>query len=282
MPDRTTHQKQIIQAVLNRYNTAAGLAYSMTRWPDEEERNSRACDAYAESPGQVPLAIEHTLIPSFDLQKKHDAQFMKVIGDLEAELKHSFPFDLSLSIPMFAIQKGQDWGQIKATVKAWLLANTSEIPAGRSKVSIPGAPFEVELNRDDDLPPVFSVARWLDSSLNVPEQVTDSIAGALADKDDQLTRYWQDGSQTLLVLESQDIALVNRGMVYKAFLAAHARVNPRHISQVWLAETYEPDERYLFIYCLLANQEIMDRVNPPNAMFGPRYADHWERTVRKP
>jgi hypothetical protein len=277
MPDRTTHQKEIIQAVLNRYNTTSGLAYSVTRWPDEEERNSRACDAYAESSGQVPLAIEHTLIPSFDLQKKHDAQFMKVIGDLEAELKHSFPFDLSLSIPMFAIQKGQDWLQIKTAVKSWLLANTAAIPAGRSKVSIPGVPFEVELNRDDDLPPLFSVARWLDSSLNIPEQLTGCIAGALADKDDQLTRYWQDGNQTLLILESQDIALVNRGMIYQAFLAAQARVNPKRIGQVWLAETYEPDRDYLFIYCLLADQGTMDRVNPPNAMFGPRFAAHWAK-----
>jgi len=277
MSNRTTHQKTLIHAVLTHYNTASGLAYGVTRWPDEEERNNRACDAYAESSGQVPLAIEHTLIPSFDLQKQHDAQFMRVIGDLEVELKHSFLFDLSLSIPMFAIQKGQDWPEIKTTVKGWLLANADTIPAGRSKVSIPDVPFDVELTRDDDLAPLFSVARLLDSSLNIPEQLAASIAGALADKDEQLTRYWEDGSQTLLILESQDIALVNRGMIYKAFLAAHAQVNPKHVREVWLAETYGPDENFLFIYCLLADQAIMDRVNPPNAMFGPRHSDHWTK-----
>jgi len=278
MNNRLIRQKKVINAVLQRYNQAAETAYTIMKWPDEEERNARACDAYAESPGLPNLAIEHTIIPSFPLQKQYDAQFMRVIGDLEAELKHSFPFQLSLAIPMLSIRKGQDWAQIKEAVKAWLIANSTAISVGHSSATIPGIPFEVSLDRDNDLPPLFTVARWLDSSLNVREQLADSIAAALTDKDHQLSGYFQAGDQTLLILESQDIALVNRGMIYKAFLTARALVRPKHIGQVWLAETYEPEEGYLFIYCLLADQNQMDRVNPANAMFGPRYAKHWEES----
>ena len=148
---------------------------------------------------------------------------------------------------MFAIQKGQKWPDIKNALKAWLLANISAIPTGRSKVSIPGLPFEVSLDRDDEMPPLFSVARWLDPALKVPEQLADNITAALINKDDQLSRYKKDGNQTLLVLESQDIALVNRGTIYKAFPVALARTQLKHIDQVWLAQTYEPEENYLFV-----------------------------------
>jgi hypothetical protein len=106
MEDRALHQKRIVKAILERYNAAATTAYTVTRWPDEEERNARACDAYAEDPGHVPLAIEHTILPTFELQKQHDAQFMKAIGDLERKIKNAFPYHLALIVQMFAVQKG--------------------------------------------------------------------------------------------------------------------------------------------------------------------------------
>ena len=44
--------KRIMSEVLARYNTAAGTAYRITRWPDEEERSKRARDGYAEDVGR--------------------------------------------------------------------------------------------------------------------------------------------------------------------------------------------------------------------------------------
>jgi len=160
------------------------------------------------------------------------------------------------------------------------LGNIAAIPIGPSKFSIPGVPFEVTLVRDDDMPPFFTVARWLDPALNVAEKLAERLAVALADKDNQLSRYHKAGNTTLLILESQDIALVNQGMIYQAFLAALAKVQPVHLDQVWLAESYEPEKDFLFIYCLLADQSFIDRVNPANMMFGPRYAKHWDPARR--
>ena len=44
--------------VISRYNTAAGTAFNITRWPDEEDHKARACDGYAEDVDRAPLAIE--------------------------------------------------------------------------------------------------------------------------------------------------------------------------------------------------------------------------------
>src|SRR5436190_238455 len=106
---RADRQKDITKKIVDAYNNASGTKYAITRWPDEEDRTGRACDAYAEEPSQPALALEHTVIPTFDVQKEKDAQFMKAIGDLEASLKTFFPYNLSLAVDMAAIQKGQKW-----------------------------------------------------------------------------------------------------------------------------------------------------------------------------
>jgi hypothetical protein len=200
---------------------------------------------------------------------------MKAIGDLEADLKRFFPYHLSLAIQMSAIQKGQNWTVIRDAVGAWLKENAPKIPVGRSTVQIANVPFEIKLERDESLPPSFVVSRIIDAKLDIPEELTRSISRALEDKNDQLAKYRQQGNRTILILESQDIALVSSGSIYKAFLQAHAQIKPANIEQVWLMNTYEPEPDCVEILCLLAPQDFMDRINPKNAMLGPKYAEHW-------
>ena len=49
------------------------------------------CDASAEQASQPGLAVEHTIIPTFDVQKEKDAQFMRAIGDLGSRAQKLFP-----------------------------------------------------------------------------------------------------------------------------------------------------------------------------------------------
>ena len=68
---------------------------------------------------------------------------MKAIGNLEAELKHSSPCRLSISGPLFAVQKGQDWNEIKDSIKGWLLSSLATIAPGVCAVDVPGVPFQI-------------------------------------------------------------------------------------------------------------------------------------------
>ncbi len=61
---------------------------------------------------------------------------------------------------------------------------------------------------------------------------------------------------------------------YRAFLEAWDRYAPTFIDQVWLAMTI-PQECVTETYCLHADQDLLDRVNPENARFGPRYREEW-------
>jgi len=266
------HQNNVIQAVVDRYSHGSGLDYSITHWPDEEERNSRACDAYAAARGGRPLAVEHTLIQSYDRQKQHDAEFMRVIGDLEAELRGAFAFRLRLNIPMFAVEKGQRWDEIKRALKTWLLSNPTQ--SGRTEPTIPGVPFRVTLFREDDASPGFTVGRWSDNTLNVSAGLKENIAAALMSKNDQLRAYREAGDYPILVLESDDVALVNRVEIYRAFLTAERAAYTSNIDQVWLASTIT-QENYVEVYCMKASQEFIDAVNPPNVLFGPNHRELW-------
>lgn len=273
MVNNRVHQNTVLESVINRYNAACGTQYLITRHPDEDERNGRACDGYAEEPGAKSIALEHTLIQTYNVQKRTDAEFMRVIGVLEEDLKDQIPFRLTLSIPQFGIQKGQNWTKIRDAIKAWLLNNPA-IPVGRSELTIPNVPFPVRFRRDDLAAPKFLVGRWEDSSLDVEQELVEMMAAALTDKDDQLVRYKQAGDCTILVLESDDITFTNRVDLYYAFLKAWDRCLPTSIDQVWLATTI-PQEFATDIYCLYADQELLDKVNPENARFGPKYREEW-------
>lgn len=122
MSNSRAHQNSILQLVIDRYNAASGTKFVITRHPDEEERIGRACDAYAEASGETSIALEHTLVQTYAIQKRTDAEFARVIGVLETELKDQFPFRLTLTIPQFAIQKGQSWERITQGIKAWLFS----------------------------------------------------------------------------------------------------------------------------------------------------------------
>jgi acyl carrier protein len=270
-------QDEVIRRFVAKYNDCQEHSYQITRWPDKEERNTRACDAYAEAAGAGPLAIEHTNIETFYNQKLDSARFVKILGELEAELKTAFASNVLLTVPTFAIQPGTNWQNIKAALREWLLKNVPTLPVGRTDHNIAGVPFRVSINKDDELRSWFGVARWEPPGLDRNELV-ESIAAALADKNNQLQRYRTAGAETILILESQDIALVSPASLYKAFLRASERVTTPNIDQVWIAETYDP-ENCCQLECYLASEAIMDRANPENFMFGPRYAEYWAEAM---
>ena len=274
------NQDEVIRRFIARYNECQGHTYQITSWPDKDERNARACDAFAEARGVRPLAIEHTNIETFNNQKLDSARFVKILGELETELKTAFASHVLLTVPTFAIETGTNWQSIKATLREWLLANVPTLPAGRTDHNIVGVPFRVSINKQELSRSWFGVARWVPPGIEGDDQLVDSIVAALTDKNNQLQRYKDTGTETILILESQDIALVSPASLYKAFLRARERIATPNINQVWIANTYDPED-YCRLECFHALEEIMDRANPKNLMLGPRYAEYWAEAMKE-
>lgn len=159
-------QDEVIRQFIKQYNSCQDAQFTITRWPDKEERNQKACDAYAETGAGRTLAIEHTHIETFKLQKKDSARFEKVCGVLETELRAAFPYDVTLIIPTFGIQKRTDWNGIRDTLRAWLLTQLRALPLGRTDHQIEGAPFRISILKEDGCGRGFGVARWAPPGLD--------------------------------------------------------------------------------------------------------------------
>jgi hypothetical protein len=241
--------KDVIRSLIQKYNACQQHQYQITRWPDEENSQTRDIDADARE--AIPLAIEHTRVESFFGQLEDNARFGDHYGQLEAELKHAFSYHLTLSLPLFAFQKGTKWAAIKNTIRGWLLANASAIPEGSSCPKISGVPFSVQIDRDNKLPNSFFVTRRGPSDEEIQIELMLKMAAALNSKNDQLKKYRADGSRTVLVLESSDIALMSPARLYKAFLEAQNHAATSNIDEFWLARSYIfGSEVGCHLYCL--------------------------------
>jgi hypothetical protein len=124
----------------------------------------------------------------------------------------------------------------------------------------------------------FGVMRWTPPDLDNYRQLTESIAAALMDKDSQVRKYSEAGTETILILESSDIALVNPAILYKAFLKARDKVCPANINQIWVANTHQADCRF---DCFQASEITMDKANCENFMLGPRYSGYWAEAIAR-
>lgn len=264
-------QERVIRHLLDAYNAAVATSYAVTRRPDLDNRGSADIDAVAESAGLAPLAIEHTKIQSLQDQSRDSAWFMRGLGALETELDGVFPFCLDLVLPYENVVPGQDWSAIRANIKQWLLANAASLPAGRTTHHLAGVPFPLATTkRSSDRHKLFLMR-------HVPPGDAEALLlvqmhESLDHKHDELGEYRQGGALGVLVVESEDIALVSEQSLYKAFLRA-LRERPRpNLDQVWLASTYGDDYS---VYCFLGPPDVMAGVNPENFRFGPEFLAEW-------
>ncbi len=106
-------QKELIKRFVARYNETQGGHYAITRYPDEENRQTRDIDAFAEEQRKPALAVEHTRVQTFANEKLDSSRFMRICGHTRESIKSSNPF-LSAKEPLLvdcvqSVSKGL-WG----------------------------------------------------------------------------------------------------------------------------------------------------------------------------
>jgi hypothetical protein len=205
---------------------------------------------------------------------------VRIFAPLEAELKGAFPYWVELSIPTFAIQPGTNWEAVRNSISLWLRQNISAVSQGHSKHEVPDVPFPITIDKSLDMPKNFLVARIAPSGEDDKKQLVNKFCAALSDKNEQLQKYRDSGAETILLVESDDVALVSLQTLYRAFLLAWEKVSPPNICQFWTAHSYVPED-WCKIVCFLGPKEIMDTVNPANYCYGPLYRDAWFSAMRK-
>jgi hypothetical protein len=159
-------------------------------------------------------------------------------------------------------------------LRAWLRAQVNALPFGHTDHQVDGVPFRITIWKEDRRARGFGVARSAPPGLDTNDALTEIVAAGLNNKNDQLQKYSANGDETVLILETDDIAFMNHVLLYKAFLQASACVPTRNIDQVWMAQTIGSEDYCTFI-CFDGPDSIMDTVNQSEWELGKRHASYW-------
>lgn len=202
------------------------------RRPDEENRDSSDIDAIAGC-----FAIEHTSVDTLPNQRRDSDWFMRAAGGLEGEFGHKPSFRLNITLEYDAVGKGQDWAVIRAAIKTWLVQEAPRLPEGRSIIEKSSdIPFRLHVFKATGRSPGVFLARYEPDDKSLPERVK----AAFDRKAMKLAKYQGPGVITVLLVESDDIALMNEWKMIDAIRTAFPTNLPAGIDQVWYADTSIP------------------------------------------
>jgi len=201
--------------------------------PDKKNRNSRDIDAIA-----GPFAIEHTSIDAIPEQRRGVDWFLKVVGGIEKELSKKVSFRLRITIEYTAVKKGQNWDAIRKGLMNWISNQSPRLTDGRHVLNgVPGIPFRLHVTKASDRPPGVFFSRFVPPD----ETLVARVKTKCDEKAEKLLKYKSDKT-TVLLLESDDIALMSEIMIRDAIQKAYPEGPPTGVDQIWYADTSIPNE----------------------------------------
>lgn len=204
------------------------------KYPDEENRESKDIDAIGGN-----LAIEHTSIDTLIDQRLKSNWFMQVVGGLEKELNSQMKYYLKVVLPWDAITTGQNWHEIRNGLKNWVINSSSSLGNGFHKISnIPGIPFGFTAIRNEKFGNRLIFARFSPEDNTLPERILSLIKR----KTKKLKPYKENNYTTILIVESDDIALINDWVLLEAIQKSFPNGLDQELDELWYADTCIPED----------------------------------------
>jgi len=198
-------------------------------WP--EDHTPGEIDAVARD-----VAIEHTSIDTLPDQRRDSAWYEQVVGHLDREVAPRAGKTLYVVLRYDAVQVGQDWRSIREALKRWLQTEGQLLADGRREVRIEGVPFPVDVYQRDvppRVPPFLSFGRYTREDATLSQRLR-----ALCDRKIGKLARWKDrGKITVLLVESDDLALMNHIKLSEAVREAYPDGKPTGVDQLWYAST---------------------------------------------
>lgn len=216
--------KQVVRFLEERFRERLRV----TAEPDKADRQSPAVELFFESASEQ-YAMEHTRIESFSEQISDGKAFGDLLEPLEGELDGRLPGHFWLIVPVGATRgcKQSEHAAIRERIRDWIVQRVQKLNGktesgceGDFRVTEQpaGVPFPVTLHR----------ARLTGSKLRIfrfspPDSENlrlERMRVALERKCPKLQAEKENGRTTVLVLESDDIALANRAVIGDAIAQA--------------------------------------------------------------
>ena len=227
----------VIQKFVTHLSKVKQVSLRITTWPDKVNRSKRDIDALVEG-GSVRIAIEHTTIDTVPDQRRDSARFMKVFGKIDTELSGEFDARIRLTVPFGAIPTGFDRSTLRRTLTQWLRKTIPSLPNGFGCHEVPGLPFKIHINKRSSERPSLRVGRFDPEDKTLPQR----LHAAINNKVGKLAPYKKSGFETILLIESDDIALMNLTLMQKSVKTALGDCQPIGLDEIWYADTAIPQD----------------------------------------
>jgi hypothetical protein len=228
MKDHEVVEAFVVHLAANGY---AGLR--VDQWPERENRRSPDIEAIA-----GPFAIEHTSIDTLPNQRGRSDWFMQATGGLEKELP-VLPYRLNIGLDYYALSKGQNWAAIREALKTWIIEETPQSVDGHPfRHNIPGLPFRLQVTKQSDRPPRIIFGRIAPEDESLPDRLRQQLDSKIK----KLAPYKAHGLITVLLIESDDIALMNDSKMLDAIRSAYPQGLPPGIDRIYYLDTSIPTE----------------------------------------
>jgi len=198
-------------------------------WPDEENRQSTEIDAIA-----GPFAIEHTSVDTIPNQRRDAAWFVQVVKSLEDEFRCKLQFRLVLTFPYKGIQTGQDWSKITTALRNWVLVEAPKLSVGPHIIKdVPKIPFEFYATKRSSSRTGLLFGRFAPNDQKLPDRLREQLDRKI----EKLIRYKGQNKTTILLVESDDIALMDDAIMWDGLRSAYPDGLPHGLDQIWFADT---------------------------------------------
>jgi len=268
------HQKEVCEAVIGLMEKRKNESIKKVSVPDENERNKKAVDLHL-SGDNTEYHLEHTLIESFPEQITDGKRIMNLLAPLEKTLASRMPpGHFGLAVSSGAVAGATDTKNIQSSLTKWILEKAPLLSeqASAKKVYIrhreipPNVPFEVELSCESRLDDGFYVCRFAPEELEVKRR--ERVHDALGNKCPKLkAAKVENGSRSVLVLESNDIALANHIAIANAFTDELNKRTDDIPDEAYLVETEIPKRWVVWVL------KEGDSRYPNILNVGPHYLD---------
>ena len=217
--------KEIIVKFIEQLNRANDSSVKIDSFPD--------IDAIAGK-----YAIEHTSIDTIKNQRRDSDWFMKVIEGLEKKFSSTLDYRLNITFPWDSVKPGQDWPIIRSSLYKWILKESPNCADGHCWVEdIQNIPFKFFIRKSSDRTPGLFFARFEPED----DSLSDRLSIQLQRKIKKLSLYKEQGKETILIVDSNDIALMNQWRMTEAVFTAFSEGFPKGLDQIWYADTTLPN-----------------------------------------
>jgi hypothetical protein len=269
-----SHQKEVYQVAIHLMERRKNKSLTIASVPDEIERTKKAVDLHVRG-DDTDYYIEHTLIESFPGQISDGSRIMELLAPLEKSLVGKLPRGhFNLTVASGAVAGATDIDKIQAALKKWILEKSPSLSNEAStkqrytqyREMPTNLPFEVVLSCDPRLEDSFYIARFAPNELEKKRR--ERIQVALNNKCPKLkAAKTQHNSRSVLILESNDIALANQFLIASAFVDEVKKRLDDIPDEAYLVETDIPNQWSIWILKEDANYF------PDITGYGPYYID---------